>query len=320
MKRYALPTILASTLLAQAASAQSSSTPIIGYYKANVPAGQSIWGSGFVTKKNFQGAATSVSAGAALDGQPTTNITVTGQTFTGFTLHYVELLAPAAVDGRILDIVSTSGDTIRVKGTVTGTPTFCVRAHTTIGTLFAGGAGIGPFDDSITVFNDDGTSDIAQFDGATWDNPNVIIYPGTGFLISALEPRVLTFGGNDVSYIKTNQTRVNIYATAEFNLIAPINPLVSTDPNDPIYNTLARKTPTEFGLAALLAPFDDNAFRLDQVGGFEAVAVYQYDGAVVSETSGGPNVVPDYFRVGSAAIIVPLESSERILQPTFTTN
>jgi hypothetical protein len=247
-------------------------------------------------------------------------ITVTGASFPAYPLHYIELLTPAASEGKIRDIVSTTATTITIRGAISGTPTFAVRKHNTIGNVFAGGAGIAPFDDSVTVFHDDGTSTIAQFDGAAWDQPNVIIYPGQAVLITKLSPGVVTFGGGEVSYVKPNQTQINIYANAEFNLIAPINPLVATNPTDPIYNTLARKTPTEYGLASLLAPFDDSALRLDLVGGFETVAVYQYDGAAVNEVGGGPLVAPDFFRVGTGVVIQALSSSERILPATFTSN
>lgn len=319
MKRLALPILLASALLSQLASAQSSSTPIIGYYKFDAPAGLSVWGCNFVAKKDFQGAATSVAPGPLVGGEATTDITVSGATFPAFPLHYVELLTPAASEGRILDIAAVpSPNTIRVLGTVTGTPTFCVRKHNTIGTIFAGGAGIAPFDDSVTVYHSDGTSTLAQFDGVSWDQPDVIVYPGQGFLISKLSPGTITFGGGEISYIKSNQTQVNIYAAAEFNLIAPTNPLVPQNPSDPIYDTLGRKTPTEYGLANLLAPFDDYAFRLDEIGGFESLAVYQYDGSAVSEVGGGPNVSPDYFRVGQAVIIQALSDGEHVLPPTFT--
>ena len=55
MNRTLLVT-LASLALALPAVAQSSSTPVIGFYKFNVPTGNSIWTSGFITKTEFQGA------------------------------------------------------------------------------------------------------------------------------------------------------------------------------------------------------------------------------------------------------------------------
>src|SRR6186997_1294032 len=94
MKRYALPIALAATLLSQGANAQATSaTPVVGYYKFDVPAGTSTWVCGFVTKKDFQGAATSTAPGAPVGGEPTTVITQTGASFPAFGLHYVEILS-----------------------------------------------------------------------------------------------------------------------------------------------------------------------------------------------------------------------------------
>ena len=321
MKRPTLLLALTCALLplsgAMAQTTLTSSTLVIGFYKFEAPAGFSAWGCGLVTKKVYQGVATSATAGAPSSGEPTSVITVAGASFLSYPLHYLEILSAGSEEGRNLDIISTTPTTIRVKGIATGTPAFCVRKHNTVGSVFAGGAGIVPFDDSVTIYNSDGSSTIVQWDGVDWSpTGDVIIYPGQGFLLSKAAPGIITIGGGEVAYIKSNVTKVNVYANAEFNLISPVNPLVPANASDPIITGIGRKTPTEFGLGSLLTPFDDFAFRLDKVGGFETVAVYQFDGLSVNETTGVP-AASDFFRVGEAVVIQSATDSERTLQPTF---
>jgi hypothetical protein len=224
MKRIALPLILAATMLTQVASAQSSTTPVIGYYKFDVPAQVSAWTCNFVTKKTFQGAMTGSAVGVPLPNtDPTAVITQTGAGWAVNSLaetvynpgnptteahvpkFYVELLSGSA-EGRILDVISNTADTVRVAGVIpAGTTTYCIRAHNTLGKVFAGGAGLEAFSDNVQIFFGDGTSAIASYDGANWSdisgnltwapNDDLPIYPGQGFLITAADARVVTFGG-----------------------------------------------------------------------------------------------------------------------------
>lgn len=213
--------------------AQSSTTPTIGYYKVDAPAGYSAWTCGFVTKKDFQGQMTSSAPGAAIGGEPTTVITQTGATFGAFPSHYVEILS-GADEGKILDIVdpAPAPDQIRVKGTFAGNPTYCVRKHATVGSVFANGAGLNA-NDEVTLYS--GSSVSLFWDGTDWynnDDPftpvndSQIIYPGQGFLINARAGAVtLTFGGGEVSYVKTTKTVIPVYQGGP-NLVGLVNPLL----------------------------------------------------------------------------------------------
>jgi hypothetical protein len=253
MKRLALPIVLATGLLAQIAGAQTtSSTPVIGYYKFDVPVGTSAWVCGFVTKKEFQGAATSIAPGAPVGGEPTSVITQTGATFPAFGLHYVEVLSAGPTQGMILDVLSNNGTTITVKGTISGTPTYCVRKHATIGTVFASPGTFVPFSDSVTLYDDAGNPKTFYLSGPgawvaddfTTSGNNQIIYPGQGFLIASGATNVITFGGNDVSYVKTGPTQIPLYR-GFLNFVGLINPLVATQPSDPLYDLVS--TPTAAG-------------------------------------------------------------------------
>ena len=118
-----------------------SATPVIGYYKFDVPAGNTTWVSGFVTKKDFQGQATSVVGGAL-----TSTINQTGANWVpgAFNLHYVELL-DGAWAGLTLEIQGNSASALTVEGNLGAPPAgfgiaqnvqYCIRKHATLGTLF----------------------------------------------------------------------------------------------------------------------------------------------------------------------------------------
>ena len=326
MKRITLPLLLASTLLVQVASAQTtSSTPVIGYYKFDVKAGTSVWVSGFVAAKAFQGAATSITVdnnGTPADpSDDESTITQTGATFGTFGLHYVEVLSAGADEGRILDILSNTGTTITVAGPLTGTPTYCVRAHATFGTLFAGGAGLEAFNDVIALENSDGSQTVAYFDGTNWIDAitsasadNNIVYPGQGVTIIAAADRVVTFGGNAVSYVKTGPTQISIY-TAAVNYIGVLNPLVNTVAPTAIDST----TTLNYGLTEM-DPFNDVAATFTRDGLFGNPHVYYTDGTNIIDAITAANGNTDTIFNGSAIQIIPAADGTYTLPQTFTTN
>jgi len=307
MKRIALPILLASTMLAQVASAQtSSSTPVIGYYKFDVPAGTSAWTCGCVTKKDFQGAATSMVAGT----NSIINQTGASWTVNQFDAHYIEILSGANA-GLVLDIVSNTASTVTVEGDVTslglgGTETYCIRKHATLSTVFANGAGLAPVDDTVEVFDDAGGSVLAVYDGAQWVDGvdfvtpvDPIIYPGQGFKVLSLGGATVTFGGNEVSYVKTGPTKVNVYSGV-VNLVGVLNPLVSTTPALPV----DQATMGQLGFSSL-APVDDliTVFSTD---GNLLETIYAHDGAnVVDGVDLVTNKDTDVVRNGPSFMISP---------------
>lgn len=325
MKRIALSLILASGLLAQVASAQSS-TPVVGYYKVNVLPGNgsgSAWVSGFVTKKDFQGAATSIAPGVT-----TSQINVAGTPLAPpYSLHYVEILSGANA-GTILDIDPAGSNTtshVTVKGNVAGlgllgTETFCIRKHATFGSIFKSAAGLVEFVDLIVVQNSDGTSTAAYWDMTNWINTddssiadNEIVYPGQGVSILPAEARLVTFGGGDVSYVKLGQTKVPVYASPALNYIGTINPLVNT-----VAPTALDSTATgNYGLKNMEA-YLDLAVTYTRDGNFASLASYYTDNTDVFDA--GLNVVDNTTTIfnGTAIEVVPQGDHLVTLPQSFT--
>ena len=289
MKLLLLPVI--SLALACAAAAQTpliSSTPVIGFYKFDVPVGTSIWTCGLVTKKAFQGQATSITPGV------NSTIFRNGATWGAFDLHYLEILSgPQA--GLVLDIISNTADTVLVKGNttpfgLTGTESFCIRAHATLGKVFKDGAGLTAGSDTVTIIRESGGVTYS-FNGTNWEDPdfgdasNIIIYPGQAFLIShgGAAPATIIFGGDDVAYVKGGPTKVPLYPGVP-NLVGLINPLVSTNPADSFFATSATVL-GDYGFEESLVAGNDNVeIRLNN-GSLTSLGVYQSNGTNLEDGS-----------------------------------
>ena len=327
---------LATAMLLGAANAQTpSSTSAIGFYKMDVPAGQSAWVCGFVTKKDFQGQATSTAPGDPLpDSTPTTVITQTGATWAvdGFNLHYVEILTSGAQEGAILDVVSNTANTVIVKGTVTGTPTYCIRRHATLGTIFTESSVLEAYSDSITTYNSDNTlsSYYATGINGEWfaddfSTPanDAIIYPGQGFIIASTNAVTLTLGGGAVSYVKTGPTQIPIYQ-GQTNFVGLINPLVATSPTDPlVFPDPLISTPTTAGGYVTLGSFGLGTSGLDEYA--DSITLFTQGGDLNPSGSFylvGTDVVGDDFSTlandtllrNGNAFVVAAENENKILK------
>ena len=307
MKRYTLPLILASTLIAQSARAQSS-TPVIGYYKFDVPKGTTIWSCGFVTKKEFQGAMTSRTVAA------NSVIFQSGASFGNFTTlpHYVEILSgPNA--GWIVDIIpGPENDATHIKvnanlGVLAGTETYCVRKHNTLGTVLPSGSGLIDGTDTVTIYTETGgttyTSNGSNWeDGGANDADGTIIYPGQGFIIDhpAVAPATVTIGGNAVSYVKYGPTKVPLYFGVP-NLIGLVNPLVAKNPLDPAY-AASRTQIGNYGLVASLIAGADSVDHYSQNGLFTSPGSYSSNGSNLED--GGANDVSTDLVDNGAGLVV----------------
>jgi hypothetical protein len=283
---------LALGIAAIPAHGQGPSSPVIGYYKFNVPAGRSIWVSGLITKTDFQGAATSV-----VSTPTTSTINRTGVTWPSFPNHYVEILEGTHT-GLVLDILSSTATSVTVDGNlgaggfnVPQTVKFAIRAHATLGKIFRNGAGLVAFEDEIVLFYDNGQKKRFYYDDSvangrivdadTFVNKdNERVYPGQGMLFVAGGARTLTFGGGDVSYVKQTPTKVPLYG-GRTNLVGPINPIVAASP----LVTTAVNERAPIGSASIglitsgLVDFEDEISPYALTGGvFTRQGIFYYDG------------------------------------------
>ena len=296
MNRAPLLIALAAGLLAQSAFAQSS-TPVIGYYKFDVPSGTTAWSCGFVAKIDFQAAMTAralVSAGnpsAVPPVSPTSSITVAGTPWTAgaFNSHYVEIVSgPQA--GLVLDIVSNTANQLTVLGNLTvaplqlsGTEVFAIRKHATLGTVFSNGGGLTAGSDTVTLVSQQGTKTFV-YNGLNWEDADLndasgeIIYPGQGFIIfNGGAPDVVTFGGNEIAYVKNTPTKVPLFPGIP-NIVGLPSPLVATSSTDPIFNTTAVNTLGSLGFVSSMLAGADTLDLRSLTGNFASVGTYQSNG------------------------------------------
>lgn len=338
MKRLALPILMAVGLLTQIAGAQtSSSTPVIGYYKVSVPAGKSLWNCAFVTKKDFQGAATTV-----VPGGTTTVITQTGAGWTNNQFqtsavpatessHFVEILS-GPLAGTVADIVSNNATTVTVEGNGNignSSVTYCIRKHTTVGSIFKT-VGLAPGEDEVTLYNDQGVASRFLYDDTpgseqmidavdfVTNKDNVVVYPGQGFIITVGVSKTLTFGGNEVSYVKTGVTKIPVYG-GKLNLVGLYDPVAATAP----YTSAAaneRHGIDTIGLQSSgFLPVEDEFSLYGLVGGtFTRTGLFYYDdtppGFIVDSVNFNPQTTP--VPNGTAFIIKPV-TNKIYTQPQF---
>jgi hypothetical protein len=295
--------------LAVAGAASAQSTPVIGYYKQNMPAGLSAAVCAFVTKTDFQGLATAVSS---------TSITRTGSFVAGAyaptatAKYYVEIL-DGAWEGLNVDITGNDANSLQVAENVAmggynlaQTVKFCVRKHATVNTIFPNGAGFSA-GDTITLVNPSLT---LTTDGATgWYDENgdpfnsTVISPAEGMLIYRQAQGLVTVGGNEVSYVKTSKTRSSCPPNS-LSLVGVMNPLVGTAPSD-------KSTILSIGFpndtAAPLAALDTSdtiSTYASSAGGFGTTGTFLTDGAAMYTVDGDP-VTTEAVPNGAAYGIYP---------------
>lgn len=268
---------VASALLSATLPAQNS-TPVIGYYKVNVPAGDTAWVYGFVSKTDFQGVSTGASG---LTLMQSTASWAPGQFANGY---YVELLEGSAAN-IALDIIANTATSLTVDSLPSGyvLPVgvkYCIRKHATLGTAFPASSGFGAFD-SVTLYNyisDPLDPDYGQtleesytWSGSFWrrlgqNSNDVIIKPGQGFIISAGDSRTIVFGASSVNCVKTTPTRIPVFASADIQYVGLVNPLVSSQ--SPTFYQLG-----QMGLIESLSVFDSIAVYLND-GSFGGEVAY----------------------------------------------
>lgn len=292
------------------AGAQTTvSTPIVGFEKKTFAAGTSGLGSGFVKPSIYSGVASSVSA---------TSITVAGANFSGLgptgglPAYYIEITS-GALSGYILDITSNTATVLNIDGNLASiantTPTFIVRPHVKVSDIFNGNTSLTDYADTVSVFNDDGSSSQVLRDSSSatgWVDLNtfaaadLVVYPGQGFLLNSTSSGSVTISGQ----IKTTSTVVPLYA-GKVNLVTPGNP--SANPG---------LQTSQLGLN--LSDYNDTVATFSSDGGFSQTANYLWGGV----TDGFIN--PDTFAPvsgvnlpGTGAVVVSVNADTiwKVLPP-----
>lgn len=331
---------LATAMLLGVSGAQTpSSTSVIGFYKFDVPAGKSMWTCAFVTKKDFQGLATSVD-GTGSGASATTMITQTGASWSANQFqtsefpatqssHYIEILSGSDA-GTVADVTENGANTLTVSGNFGVSPfSYAVHKHTTLASVFLS-AGLSEFEDEVIVYDDQGVSTSYMFDGTlgaehmvdTATNSiisdNVPLYPSQGFLLSTLTPKTLTFGGGEVSYVKSTSTKIRLKAGA-VNLVGVMNPIVAATPLGGAVGSNERVAIGSTGLATSgFSEYEDQILVYGLVnGGLRSTGTYYTDNSTndVVLDDGTPVSSTVFIPNGSAFLVRPVISNATYTQP-----
>ena len=267
----------------------------------------------------------------------TTVINQTGANFAPGSLDgcYVEILTGSDA-GMILDIDVYSNTSITVFGSWSGAgnQTYCVRKDSTLGKIFNTGPGatgtigngLQP-SDIVILFDYDGTEVAASFDGVDFvdggnGNPlnDKVVVPLQAFLITAGAPTVVTMGGGLVSYVKSGPTKFIMNPNAT-NLVGILNPLVATQPSDPIFATTSLARLDSLGMAIgqgptelILSTFFAGANGL-QDGSLADANSFQYDGADVVDGGTGLPANSSTLRNGTGFNLAPTGLNTVYTQP-----
>jgi len=226
-----LALVMAVAVSVQMSSAQTTSySDVVGYENKSFVAGTTGHGVGLVQAAKYQGQASSVtSASIVVSGAP-----FAANEFApvdGLPSHYIQITSGIQT-GLVVDILSNSTSDIAVRAgdltSVSGTPTFVVRPHVKVSSLFNGNTDLGDYSDTLTIYNSDGTSttllrDSAQptgwLDSTTFTASDAVIYPGQGFLLSTSSGGSFTSTG----VVNPSATIVPIYSGL-VNLVSLSNP------------------------------------------------------------------------------------------------
>ena len=237
MKMKATWLLLGATFLIQwEASAQNVSySEVVGYERKAFVTGTTGHGFGLVLASKFDGVASSVSG---------SSISVASSSFTagsfapaaGRPTHYLQITSGSRA-GLVVDVLGNTATTITVGAgdlsSVTGTPTFVVRPHMTVASLFKGNTDLGDYSDTVTLFNSDGTTTTLLRDSSTttgwldagsFSESDAIIYPGQAFLLSTAGGGTFTNTG----VVNPSRTIVPIYSGL-VNLVSLSNPSSGKD-------------------------------------------------------------------------------------------
>jgi len=220
-------------------SAQTVSTPVVGFQKVTLPLGGAAFAPTFVKVNTFSGPATisgsTVTLAAnALAGQ---SLGPTGfSDRSNFPRYYAEVInTNSSFCGFNFDITSANGassfQSANIPVGLTGSVTIAIRPHITLADLDPANMQDG---DSVTIYNDPSGGAFTYYqDSGGWVDSNgnpgyahVPVYPGTGVIYAGQSSaNTITLTGN----VKNTPTAVPVYLGAVLNVVAPVNPSESVN-------------------------------------------------------------------------------------------
>lgn len=284
MKTSACATLLSLALLGGGSvlGQTTATTDPVGFSNLAIPVGTSLVVPTLNNTSVFVGMAAISSDGLTITPTTAPGWTANAYAKTAFAnptpnypTYYAEVIA-GPQEGLVIDIDSNSAtaltamaNEISVASGIRGTTVqIALRQHVTLDKAVQGATGLTAFADAFSVFNSNGSQSVRYYDGASFVDESfanqaghTVIYPGTGFVITASNPVTLTFMGG----VKTTKTQINMYAGAT-NIVGPLNPASSTL----LYGNTS--------LAQALSPYADGMSNFSATGTMATLGAYFSDG------------------------------------------
>jgi hypothetical protein len=316
--------LAATAIFSSQLCADSVVTDAVGFYKYHAVAGSNTFTTGFVAAKQFQGIMTSYGQGATNSTSVITQSNATwtanqfAQSSSGSPVYYIEILDAGATQGLILDIKGNTATTLEVYGNmaangVSGTASYLIRKHATLGTIFPNGTGFSVYVDSVTMYLPNGTSANYLTDGTQWINvatglnaDNQIVYPGQGLVLVVGSEKYIQIGSSELNTVKTGPVKVAVYPGA-VNLIGLINP--TADTNSILGN---------MGFQSSFSLYGDSAIVFNS-GNFSWVTNSLYDGSSMLDVATGLNSNSTPV-ANTTAVVVSVGQPKYITLPSQYTN
>ena len=270
MKKTNLIAILALAATPAFLHAAESFSDVVGYNTLTFPAGNSAHTATFIKANVFSGVASSKTA---------YTLTVSSGSLGalgpsgGLPTHYVKITS-GAMRGYVFDVVSNTSTSVTVDGNLSSaeaTPSFVIRPHVKASDLFAGNTSLSAGSDTLTLFNENGTSTVLLWVGSDsstgWVDPvteavvDGIVYPGQGFVLTTIGGGSFKFQGT----VETTPTVVPLYPGA-VNLVSLGNPGASA------------KSLQNIGLGLNMAPGSDTVEFFAKDGSLASSGVYLWAG------------------------------------------
>lgn len=285
MKTRLALTLLGTALLSVPAAFGQATSGVVGFSSLACPAGASIVVPTLVNSSVYQGSA--VISGSTVTPSTAPGWVVGAYNATSFTLpapnyprFYVEIVS-GVNEGKIIDITSNNGTSLTLASPgPAGTFTVAIREHVTLDKVVQGAVGLSDITDSVDVYGSDGVSGTRVtrlYNAGTWmtddfsyNAGHTVIYPGSGFILSATAPVTFNFMGE----VKPTKTQINLYANA-VNIVGPLSPASSQS----LYNN---------SLATTMQPILDSFNTFTTNGSFTIQASYLSDGSQITDSTFTP--------------------------------
>lgn len=269
-------------------SAQTVSTPIVGFSKVTVPSGTRGVVPGFVKAAKFNGSGIVNSQTVAASGLAVNALAPT-QVGTGapdFPTHYMEIVS-GPLEGYSFDVLSNTSSSITVSGLPSSlnasTINYVIRPHLTLGDIDSTNLPDGNV--VLNIYNDPTKpANTYLYDSAgNWYDGSgnyimnhAVIYPGTGV---SLYNSASTFTINFTGQVKPTKTVVPVYSQATYNLVGPMNPSESTT-----FSQWAAPLPSDT-IANILSSSGDNQVLLTLLTDTGSTSLYDGSGNPISSAN-----------------------------------